>query len=189
MSAPGLAHGQSNIWQVEEDWELVLAEPDAATAGPQVTCTISPVGNIAGQHATFEVNYQTAPAFSAGGVHLHVWNHESRLSTVSRNSSVVLSTAGETIRWKVIMSVSDGNLTVDIDNGTSSTWGGFGDGQLISVATSLTNLDQYSPAVSVEHSGVGFASNRVQSLKITKIKTKRTGGQVTEDNTIRVVHD
>ena len=192
LTAAGLPGGwavaQDPVWQVIEDWELVVASPDNGISGPQVTCTISPLGNLSGQYATFDLNHRASPSFAAGGMHLHLWEGETRLGTLSRQSGMVLSTANETLTWKTIMSVDAGVLIFDIDSGVSSTWGSFGSTILSSAVTTLTNLDQYSPDVSVAHSGIGFASNRVTSLKLKRVTYRRVSGATTVDETERVLH-
>lgn len=184
----GSAAGQDPVWQVEEEWELVVATPDSGTSGPQVTCTMSPVGDLSGQYSTFDLNHRASPSFAAGGVHLHMWNGDTRLGTNSKHSNVLFDTTGEVVTWNVIMSVEAGALTVDIDNGQSTTWGIFGQSIISSVPTTLLNLDAYSPDVSVENSGIGYASNRVTSLKLKKVTYRRLSGATTVDNTIRVLH-
>lgn len=186
--APAQAQTSDPVWQVEEQWELVVAQPDAGTAGPQVSCTISPSNSLSGHYATFDLNHRASPTFAAGGVHLHTWSGDTRLGTISRQSGLLLNTTGETLTWKMIMSVQAGVLIFDIDSGNSSTWGAFGSTILSSIPTTLTDLDGYSPEVSVENSGIGFASNRVTSLKLKKVIYRRLSGAVTEDNTIRVLH-
>jgi len=59
----GSALAEDTIVRVEEDWELVVATPDAASDAPQVTCTISPTGNLDGIHAVLELNQQSLPAY------------------------------------------------------------------------------------------------------------------------------
>lgn len=184
----GSAVAQDPVWQVVEDWELVVASPDNGISGPQVTCTISPLGNLSGQYATFDLNHRASPSFAAGGMHLHLWEGETRLGTLSRQSGMVLSTANETLTWKTIMSVDAGVLIFDIDSGVSTTWGSFGSTILSSVVTTIPNLDQYSPDVSVAHSGIGFASNRVTSLKLKRVTYRRVSGATTVDETERVLH-
>ena len=186
--AASLAQASDPVRQVEEHWELVVSEPDTATAGPQITCTISPRGSLTGQYATFDLNHRASPTFSAGGIHLHSWNNENRVATISHHGGVLLAARDETITWKTIMTVQAGILTIDIDDGNSTTWGTFGHNMISSVATSLTNLDSYSPDVSADNSGIGYASNRVTSLKLKKVKYHRFSGATSEDNTVRVIH-
>ena len=49
-------------------------------------------------------------------------------------------------------------------------------------------LNEYSPDTSAEHSGVGYAGNRVQSLVLKRVRLLLDTGDVVEDNTERVVH-
>ena len=178
-----------HVVRIEEDWELTISTPDADSVAPQVTTSISPLGHVNGLHATFELNHQTAPDFAAGGVHVHLWNGEQRLASVNHSNNGVARTGGEVVRWTQVMSISDGHLKVEVKDGTSTTWGNFGGGNLMaSVATTLTNLDGYSPDVTVSQSGVGFAGNRVQSFKMTGVRAKLSTGQVVTDHTVRVVH-
>lgn len=189
LSPKAVAVEGVHVVRIEEDWELTLSSPDADSVAPQVTTSLSPLGNVNGLHATFELNHQTAPDFAAGGLHLHMWNGEQRLASVNHSNNGVAQTSGEVVRWTQALSINDGQLTVEIKSGTSTTWGHFGNGSFrASVATTLTNLDGYSPEVTVSQSGVGFAGNRVQSFKLTKVRAKLSTGQVVEDNTVRVVH-
>jgi hypothetical protein len=104
-----------------------------------------------------------------------------------------MNTADETIRWTQTMSLSNGDVTYEVTDGTSTTWGGFGgQGYLqATVETGLDDLSLYSPDVSVEHSGVGYAANRVWKLELTRVRYVLANGDVVEDNAPRTVfqHD
>jgi len=86
--------------------------------------------------------------------------------------------------------LNDGNLTFEIINGTSTTWGNFGGQGYLksSIATDLTDLNAYDPSVSVEHSGVGYAANRVVWLALRRVRAYTDTGEEVEDTTLRVVH-
>jgi hypothetical protein len=187
-----LASAQSGnqVVRVEEDWEVVVGTPDSTTSGPQITCAISPLGNLGGKHCLFMVNHRTHPSFSAGGTQLQVWNGESLFATDKHPNTALLSTAGETVKWTMKMSLVGGQLIFDVDDGVSTTWDNFGANGLLweAVESDLANLNGYSPAVSVANSGVNFASNRVQSLVLKKVRLVLSTGEVLEDNTARVVH-
>src|SRR5687767_2028326 len=73
-----------DLVRVEEDWELVIAEPDANSAGPQIACTMSPFSDINSTHFTFEVNHRSVPYWSPGGLTLHQWSGEWRQQTMDR---------------------------------------------------------------------------------------------------------
>jgi hypothetical protein len=88
------------------------------------------------------------------------------------------------------MHLSGGMLTFEIVGGSSATWGAFGgQGYLkASTATGLTDLGGYSPQVSASYSGVSYASNRVASLVLRRVRKITQNGQVQEDSTPRVVY-
>jgi len=60
LSLATLASAQ-NITHVEEDWELVLGQPDQNVCGPQVATTMSPFNNISDTFFTFEINHRSPP--------------------------------------------------------------------------------------------------------------------------------
>jgi len=188
----GVASAQSApaIVRVEEDWELVVGDADPGSDAPQVTCVISPNGSVDSYHATFVVNEQSLPVYESGGLQLQLWQGEIPLTDRRFPNGAVLSTDGEVIRWTQAVELNDGNLTFEIINGTSTTWGNFGGQGYLksSIATDLTDLNAYDPSVSVEHSGVGYAANRVVWLALRRVRAYTDTGEEVEDTTLRVVH-
>jgi len=178
------------IVRVEEDWELVVGDADPASDAPQVTCVISPNGSFDSLHATFVVNEQSLPIYEAGGLQLQLWEGEVPLTDRRFPNGNILSTAGEVIRWTQALELSGGMLTFEITDGTSTTWGSFGGQGYLksSIATSLADLNAYDPAVSVEHSGVSYAGNRVVWLALKCVRAYTATGEEVEDATVRVVH-
>jgi len=176
--------------RVEEDWELVVGDPDPTADAPQVICAISPQGDVSGVYGAFELNARSIPDFLAGGLQLQVWEGDTALSDRRHPNGLSMQTAGETVTWTQSMSLSEGTLTFDVSEGASSTWGGFGgEGYLRATAnTTLTNLNGYNPEVSVANSGVSYAGNRVTSLVLKQVRVELSDGQVIVDNTDRVVH-
>ena len=179
-----------SVVRVEEDWELVVSDPFADSAAPQVTCVISPVGHLNWHHVAFELNHQSVASFVPGGMQLVVWHGETMDHTHKHPSSAVMSTDNETVRWTQALNLSAGVLRFEVVGGTSTTWGSFGgSGQLRhSESTLLTSLDGYSPDVSVANSGVGFAGNRVSSLVLKEVRVYLSDGTQVVDSTPRVVH-
>ncbi|HEY2838067.1 MAG TPA: hypothetical protein VGJ26_02890 [Pirellulales bacterium] len=180
-----------DVVRVEEDWELVIGQPDQATDAPQLTCVISPIAEVDSAYAAFDINHHSQPSYKAGGLQLQVWSNNTPLLSDNDPDGETLSTAGETVTWTQKMELSQDNLTVSITNGNSATWGTFGGGGKlrITVGTSLTNLNAYSPNVSVANSAIGFASNRVQSLRIKCVRYYKASGQAFQDTTVRNVYD
>ena len=71
----------ADIDRVEEDWELVVTEPDAQLVSPQATCTMSPVGNLGSDYVVFDVNLRNFPSYEAGGVQLQLAAFDQDLHT------------------------------------------------------------------------------------------------------------
>ncbi len=185
----GATEGSPTAVAVEEDWELVVGEPDPDTLAPQATVVISPIGNPDSVYVALDVNHHSQFEFSNGGLQLQLWSNNQPLQTANSHATGRLQTHNETITWTQRMSVDSGNLTFSAVNGHSDTWGSFGGaGELsITVGTTLNDLSGYSTDVSVKNSGIGFASNRVKSLTLKKVRRIDAAGNVTEDSTDHVV--
>jgi hypothetical protein len=87
------------------------------------------------------------------------------------------------------MNLQGSFLTFAIVSGNSTTWSTFGQQSALqaTVTTSLGSLNGYNPNASVSSSGVGFASNRVSSLVLKKVRLYLSSGEVVEDATPRTV--
>jgi len=182
----GRATGQE-IVKVEEDWQLVVSQPDPQTFAPQVTTTISPGRDLGSYYAVFDVNLRNLPSYEAGGVQFQLWSGNTALGSKKSNTGTLLQVPDETVTWTQRLSVSEGNLVFEIANGNSQTWGNFGP-LTFTTETDLTNLSGYSPAVSVANSAVGYAANRVTSLKLTAVRAYSAAGLVGQSNTALVVY-
>ena len=179
------------VTKVEEDWELQVATPDPDGNAPQVITVISPNATIDAVHAVFELNHITQPDYAAGGMQLQSWKLGEVTNYRGFPNSNTLSTVGEVVTYTTQMSVSDDILYVEIMNGDSTTWGKFGGQGYLKyfTATTLTNLDNYSPTVSVSKSRVGFAANRVTKLVLKRVRYYQADGTlISTDSTERVVH-
>lgn len=178
------------VVRVEEDWELDIAIPDSNSVAPQVTCVSSPQGDVSTVFCAFDINHRSQPGFQGGGMQLHIWDGAYTITSQAGENDSIVVTNNDTVRWTQIMSIVDGQLVVEVVNGTSNTWGPFGGpGEIHAcTSTSLTDLNGYSPTVSVANSGVGYARNRVNSLVLKRIRLITDTGAVLEDATERVVH-
>jgi hypothetical protein len=172
-----------DVARVEEDWQLVVNQPDADLDGPQVTCVISPVtADVA--YCAFDINYHTQPDYSAGGLQLHLWNPSQPIITSNFAAGGMMQTADETVTWTQTMSVSDGAISFAIKNGQSTTWGNFDNSdQPVTASTTATNLNNYDSNVSLDNSGVSFASNLVTSLTLTAVRWYAADGTLIRQNT------
>ena len=177
------------VVRVEEDWELVLGEPDPVIVGPQVTTTMSPTGNLDGVYFTFEINHRSLPWWTPGGLTIHQWSGEARVQSFDRSNRSVMQTSGETVSWTQILSVDGTNLTFQVKNGSSTTWGPFGYSNMFKLRTAFSgDLSGYSPDLSVAQSGAAFAGNRVQLLRIKEVRLTLSSGQTLTDSTPRIAH-
>ena len=184
-----IASGQ-HVLRIEEDWEVVVKNPEMNLVAPQITCAISPRANLDGAHATFEMNHHSSPFFSPGGLRLLAWDGTTQGANASHGSNVIMSRENETVTWTTSMSLADGRLTFEIVNGQSETWNAFGgDGSRLRVSqmTTLLNLNGYDPEVSIANSGVGYASNRVQSMTLKRVRVTMSDGTVVVNDTPRNV--
>ena len=177
--------------RVEEDWQLVVSGPDVDICAPQLGTVMTPFSSAAGFHLTFAINHRSNQGFQPGGMELQVWYQGVLLGSTSTGDSV-LNTDNEEIRWTQKLELRNHRLWFSIVDGQSSTWGTFGQGESmhLSIATTLPDLNEYHPSISVQHSGVVFASNRVRSLVLKAVRGYSADGEcVLEDLTPVIVFE
>jgi hypothetical protein len=184
------AAGAQDLVHVEEDWQLVIAQPDQNSCGPQVVCAMSPLSDISSTYFTLEVNHRSFPYWSPGGLTLHQWNGENSVQTMDRADRSVMNTSDEVVTWTQVLDVTGTLLTFKVKNGHSSTWGDFGYSGNLKLITVWdgANLNNYTPDVSTSQSGVAYASNRVRSLTLLQVRGTLQDGTTATDNTPRVVY-
>jgi len=184
----GAACGQ-NVVRIEEDWHLEIGEPDFNSVGPQVLTTMSPTADLSGTYFTMEINHRSAPTWTPGGISIHKWNGEARVSSFDRADRTVMDTADEVVTWTQALYVDSGKLNYKVYDGVSSTWGPFGFSNLLKLDSGwgATSINSYTPAVSVAQSGAAYAGNRVKMLKINCIRMTLSDASVLTDNTERIV--
>lgn len=176
-----LAAGDFSIVRIEEDWELAVTTPEQSSNSPQVTCAMSPASTDSSDYMSFELNHQSQPSYAVGGMHLLAWNGDFLSGATHTQSDVPVQDSDELISWTQSMTVENGTLTYEITNGSSTTWGTFGTGELkVTVSTTRTNLHSYRIEESLSGSGVGFGANRVSAFRLKKVRFITSGGQTFE---------
>lgn len=176
---------------VEEDWVLVVAQPDPVGVGPQITTCMSPVsGNPSPFFVAFDLNYRELPNFLAGGMQVQAWANGQILSSSSQGSGL-FNTAGETVTWTQRMALVNNLVVYNVENGTSTTWGAFGQGSQLSATfpASVQSLGSYDPDDSARRSGVGWESNLVTSLTLVRVRYYSGGQLLWTDTNPRPVVD
>lgn len=169
---------------VEEDWELTITQPDPALGAPQIGTVMTPFEDSGDFYLAFVVNHRFNPAYSVGGMELQLWYQGEQLGWLTFGEGL-LSLPNETIRWTQRLELKQEKLRFSVVQGTSSTWGDFGAGESmhLELTTTLTDLNDYHPGVSARNSGVVFASNRVGSLSLKKVRGyDKNGALVLQDN-------
>ena len=157
---------------IEEDWVLVVGNPDPTGVGPQITTVMSPVSDASSApFIAFDLNYREYPNFAAGGMQIQVWSSGQVLDT-SGQGNALFNAAGETVTWTQRMAISAGTLNYNVSNGQSTTWGQFGQGShlTVSVPTTLTSLAGYLPSVSAAKSGASWQENHVTTLTLKEVR-------------------
>lgn len=161
--------GALPIVRVEEDWELVLNEPNDDADCPQFHTVMSPLGDASSYYAEVLWNYREVPDYASGGIQLRSWYDELLLRRRTVDTRT-LSEAAETIRWTQALQANDEELTFSLTNGTSTTWGAFGRDMVIDIPTGIVELSGYNPHVSAANSCITYGSNRIESLRITAVR-------------------
>lgn len=198
VAAGGLSANNSStdVFSVEEDWEIVIGDPENNDNGPQITCTISPA-DMGTAYCAFDINYHTQPDYQAGGLQIHTWDPTDPIEYDNSPHTQMMETTGEVVTWTTQMSWKSGTLNFRITNGQSQTWGQFGNNGnsdtsshlTLSLPTGLQNLNSYSPNVSLDNSGVSFASNLVVSQRLMAVRWfDRNGNLIQEITDPQVVH-
>jgi hypothetical protein len=182
--------------RIEEDWEVVVGNPDWVSIGPQLTVCMNPFQAAGYNVFTFYINYRDYPYWSPGGLQLKAYlppleeENEPRVAAYDSQGDEVFQTEGETIRWTQRMSLANGTLAFEVVHGESTTWGHFGDeaGSLrVEVDAPISHLGGYSPDESVARSGASWQSNRVISLTLVRVRYYKEGQLLATDETARSV--
>lgn len=77
LVAPWIASAQDDGLpipdRVEEDWEVVIAQPDRVAQGPQLTTCMAPSRFEPGLFVAFNRNFRRQPVFRPGGLQVQAW--------------------------------------------------------------------------------------------------------------------
>jgi hypothetical protein len=143
---------------------------------------MSPSGDLDGVHFLFTLNHANAPDYAAGGVQIQAWDGGDLL-VYDNDEEGTLNHSDEVVTWVQKMWLDNGALKFKVVNGQSETWGQFGNEDMeLSVASSLSRLNGYLPAVSLTESQVNYAENRVHALTLTKLRWITSDGVVHEQS-------
>jgi len=176
------------VLRIEEDWALVVNEPDGNVDSPQFHTVMSPYDSAESFFAQVLWNYRETPNFISGGVQLQSYNGENLIRRRSLEYGQLSGTA-ETITWTQSLTTDGALLSFEVSNGLSTTWGAFGKDMRIDEDAGLASLNEYSTEVSANESCVTYGSNRVDSMTITQVRFYGASGLLWVDVTPRVVFE
>ena len=197
----GASHGMAQTGssavadRVEEDWQVVIGDPDPASTGPQITTCMAPVTGSSA-FVAFCLNYREVQDWKPGGLQIKAYGESSGttqdrpLVASAAAHSESFETDGETVTWTQRISVSAGIMSYSVHNGASTTWGSFGQEQgnlVVGFATSASDLGNYRPADSVALSAAGWQANRVTSMTLLRVRYYQGNNLLSTDDTSRSV--
>ena len=158
------------VVRAEEDWELILCDPDPKTGSPQVMCQMRPIAGNDNLYAVLCLNYQDSDMFVENGLELQMWDGSSLVDDYGIDNEP-LSTEAEVIRWTQALTIQGGQIYFDIISGSSTTFGAFGGkGFRVSAVTGLSDLGRYDPVDSAKNSGITLGANRVFMLRCLRVR-------------------
>lgn len=168
-----------DVLQIEEHWELAVGGPEEDRCAPQISMVMSPTDSLDDDFFMVTLNHWSFPDFAAGGIQVQRWRGEQCLASTHSHSHAELRHDGEVITWTQRLSLNHGILSLEILDGSSSTWGSFGGGSSmkLTVPTTLSRLNDYQPAISLGQSGIGYAGNRVSSLVLQRLSWTTSDGE------------
>ncbi len=185
-----LAAEDADVMRVEEDWEVVLNQPDPDVDAPQFHTVCSPFGNLDSVYLQAYWNYREQPEFLAGGMQLTAWLGDWCVGSKSYREDG-LSPVAETITWTQAIDTNGSVLKFEILNGSSQTWGSFGGTEThLSGFVAVPHLSGYSTDFSVSNSWISYGANRVDLMRIKEVRRYDADGNlISRDQTPRVVFE
>ena len=187
---------QSSTHEIREDWKLVVAQGDPANDGPQIMTYMSMVNDSSTVYAWFLINVRDAPnPYTPGGLMVQVWDYSDKLvaSSTSTTATAKLNTGNEVITWtqRLKFNSAAAQLTYEILNGTSNTWGNFSSSAgLASIIYSMPIPSQgmalYQPSVSVKNSRVAWQPNNVTSMTLLTVRQYNSKGALLQTDNVNL---
>src|SRR5262249_43896808 len=175
-----------SVVRVEEDWTLIVDQPDQNVAAPQLSSQMSQDGT-GSLFCNLPLNSRHFPRYGAGGLQVQIWSGDSNVASKTWDTWAVMNTPNEVVTWTQFLDIRKGPMTFGVSAASSQTWDDFS-GQQIGVPTTVQSLDNYTVDYSVANSGITFGANRVSYLAITAVRIYYQDGSVQEDLTERIIY-
>lgn len=180
VSTAAIQAQETTVYKVEEDWELVVNDPDPNINSPQITFFITPDPNELDCYFQLQMNYAAADTYSSGGFHVGAFHHEQLRDEARSETRRTLTVDNDHVRWTSVMAAIDGELLFAVKDGYGDDWGSFGGPEyLVRMASDhITDLSQYTPSQSLETVDIGFGGNRVASLVLKRVRLFYADGRI-----------
>ena len=192
------AEAQGVVTKIEEDWEVHLNDPEVFDGTPELVHIISPREELWGTHFYLELNHNSQPEFSAGGLQLQRWLGNYVLDYKTLGGKGRLNSSNEVIKYTITMWVTPDNNKVHVEvSGTSShpaggdtSWGQFGgNGDLkLSGYTVLEDLAGYCRHCSTENTSVTVAAHNIKKFVNTEVRYYNEDTLLSTDSEDQVLH-
>lgn len=172
---------EPTLFKIEEDWELVVNDPDANTNSPQITFFTCPNSGDETTYFQLQMNYFADEAYSSGGFHVAAVRDETTLDQARSQTRRLITVDGDKIVWTSVMACIDGELLFAVKDGFGDDWGAFGgpDYLVRMSANGTQDLSSYSPTQSGSLVDIGYGANRVHSVVLKQVRFFYTDGSVT----------
>lgn len=176
---PACMAADSTIYKIEEDWDMVINEPDSANISPQVTFFTSPSTNLDDAYFQLQMNYAADAEFSGGGFHVASVQNDAIQDEARSDTRSVLATDGDHIRWTSVMAIIHNKALFAVKDGQGTEWGNFGGPDYLVKLTQspVPDLSGYHPQQSLDTVDIGFGANRVQSVTLLQVRVFYTDGR------------
>ncbi len=162
------------IVRIEEDWELKISHPDTQVEAPQVMTTMLPFGSDSDVLFQVDINHGSVPEYSVGGMQVRICDDVYLIHDRRIKEGLVLDHSEETVSWTAVVNKTVYGFNFGLINGSSSSWGSFGGSETFTWVdfqnAGTTSLQSYHHAHSIANSGVSFARNRVEHLRLKAVR-------------------
>ncbi|OYP38400.1 hypothetical protein CGZ80_02320 [Rhodopirellula sp. MGV] len=169
---------EPKVYLVEEDWELVINEPEAAINSPQIAFFMYPDTSRDDLYFQLQMNYAAEEGYSSGGFRVGAFTGDEPQDEERSQVKQMLTWDNDRLRWTSAMAVFNGKLMFAVKNGYGYQWGTFGGPEYLVEMDDegLTSLENYTPSQSVAAVDIGFGANRVASIRLKTVRLIKTDG-------------
>src|SRR5205823_11444659 len=87
-----------SVVRVEEDWQLILGEPNSRIASPQISSQMAQSPDAA-LFCNVHLNARDIPRYGEGGMQLQVWRNADNVANKTSESLAVMETPNEVVTW------------------------------------------------------------------------------------------